>query len=385
MPRVAIRPSRDLAELLRRRRKELKITLRQAEERSRAFGNVIPFSTLGKVEQGRVDPGVIRFQQLLDIYDIPKEVALDVVALETLRGEAPDAREPEALYEEAVRLWNTGQTGKALGAMYALRKAVTDRPELDALRQKAQLHLAVVVGNLGRFHLSKCLIESLLRERLPDAIRLRCFVQLATDWVRLGNHELAVAMLSRAETLAAGAGPLEAGWVAHEYGIIALAGGNHDEAARFIERARSLYLKAGDDRSVFKVDMSRVRLQLARGEAESALALGEDLLARSSAFSALHAPVLILIGHAQLASGAVDTSLASLRQALEEAEAADDSPSRYLAHHFLSVAYAEAGDPAHATAERTAAQQSRGSIDFTPDAVVFAPKAHRVGRRRQRA
>jgi transcriptional regulator with XRE-family HTH domain len=125
MPRVAIRPSRDLAELLRRRRKELKITLREAEERSRAFGNVIPFSTLGKVEQGRVDPGVIRFQQLLDIYDIPKELALDVVALETLRGEAPDGREPEALYEDAVRFWNAGQTGKALGAMYALRKAVT--------------------------------------------------------------------------------------------------------------------------------------------------------------------------------------------------------------------------------------------------------------------
>jgi tetratricopeptide (TPR) repeat protein len=278
MPRVAIRPSLDLAELLRRRRKELKITLREAEERSRAFGSVIPFSTLGKVEQGRVDPGVIRFQQLLDIYDIPKEVALDVVALESMRGEKPEAADPEALYAEAIRLWNAREIGKALGAMYALRQAVTGRPELDGLRQKAQVQLAVVVANLGRFHLSKCLVETLLREQLPDPIRLRCFVQLATAWVRLGNHELAAAMLARAETLAADAGPLEAGWVAHEHGLIELALGNHDAAEAFLQRARAHYASAEDDRAAFKVELSRVRVHLGRGAADAALALGQDLL-----------------------------------------------------------------------------------------------------------
>jgi tetratricopeptide (TPR) repeat protein len=369
MPRVAIRPSRDLAELLRRRRKELKITLREAEERSRAFGNVIPFSTLGKVEQGRVDPGVIRFQQLLDIYDIPKEVALDVVALESMRGETPEATDPEALYAEAVRLWNARQIGKALGAMYALRQAVTGRPELDGLRQKAQLHLAIVVANLGRFNLSKCLMESLLRERLPDAIRLRCFVQLATAWVRLGNHELAAAMLARAESLAVDAGPLEAGWVAHEHGLIELAIGNHDAAEGFLQRARALYLSGRDDRGAFKVDLSRVRVHLARGEAAAALVLGQDLLSRVPV--GFQGSVLILIGQAQLAGGAVDEAIATLRRVLQEAESGD-APTRYLAHHFLALAHAEAGDTTRAAAERAAAQQARGAVDFTPDPLVFA-------------
>ncbi len=368
MPRVAIRPSLDLAELLRRRRKELKITLREAEERSRAFGNVIPFSTLGKVEQGRVDPGVIRFQQLLDIYDIPKEVALDVVALESMRGEKPEAADPEALYAEAIRLWNAREIGKALGAMYALRQAVTGRPELDGLRQKAQVQLAVVVANLGRFHLSKCLVESLLRERLPDAIRLRCFVQLATAWVRLGNHELAAAMLARAEALAADAGPLEAGWVAHEHGLIELAIGNHDAAEGFLQRARALYASAEDNRAAFKVDLSRVRVHLARGAAGAALALAQDLLGR--VLPGFQSPVLVLIGQAQLAGGAVDDAIATLQRALAQADAGD-SPNRYLAHHFLALAHAEAGDTARATAERTAAQQARGSVDFTPDPLVF--------------
>ncbi|HET9299669.1 MAG TPA: helix-turn-helix transcriptional regulator [Candidatus Polarisedimenticolaceae bacterium] len=369
MPRVAIRPSRDLAELLRRRRKELKITLREAEERSRAFGNVIPFSTLGKVEQGRVDPGVIRFQQLLDIYDIPKEVALDVVALESMRGEKPEATDPEELYAEAVRLWKAREIGKALGAMYALRQAVTGRPELDALRQKAQVQLAVVVANLGRFNLSKCLMENLLRERLPDAIRLRCFVQLATAWMRLGNQELAAAMLARAESLAADAGPLEAGWVAHEHGLIKLAIGNHDAAESFLQRARALYLSAEDDGAAFKVDLSRVRVHLARGEAGPALALGQDLLVRGPL--GFQGSVLILIGQAQLAGGAVDEAIATLQRVLAQAEAAD-SPTRYLAHHFLALAHAAAGDTARATAERAAAKHARGALDFTPDPLVLA-------------
>jgi hypothetical protein len=60
-------------------------------------------------------------------------------------------------------------------------------------------------------------------------------------------------------------------------------------------------------------------------------------------------------------------------------------PRATLAHHFLSLAYAEAGDPARATAERSAAKLSRGSIDFTPDALVFAPGVRREGRRRQHA
>src|SRR6187401_3483033 len=126
MPRVAIRPSMDLAKLLRERRAELNLTLRQAEERTRTFGKVIPFTTLSKVEQGRVDPGVVRFQQLLEVYDLPQAAALETVALETIRGPLPKGADPEALYETAVRLRKEGDNARALSHLYALRGLVGD-------------------------------------------------------------------------------------------------------------------------------------------------------------------------------------------------------------------------------------------------------------------
>jgi transcriptional regulator with XRE-family HTH domain len=371
MPRVAIRPSRDLADLLRQRRKELNLTLREAEERTRAYGKVIPFSTLGKVEQGRVDPGVVRFQQLLDIYDIPKEVALDVVALETLRGEAPRKGDPQELYDQAVRFWKAGEIGRALGAMHALREAVADRPQHRALRQKAQLQFAVVVGGLGRFNLSKYLLEQLLREPLPPPTMLRAFVQLAHCWQRLGVQELALAMLARATSFAKDAGPAEAGFVAHEFGLIELARESFAAAREHLREARKLYRSAKDDLRVFKVDMALARTELLAGEAKQALPLAQQLAKNADAHPAMRPSALVLLGHAQLACRQLEPAIATLRSGLSAAVAADDACGRYIAHHYLALAYAEAGDNAKAAMERHAADQFKQHVDFEPDKVVF--------------
>ena len=384
MPRVAIRPSRDLALLLRQRRKELNLTLREAEEKSRAYGKVIPFSTLGKVEQGRVDPGVIRFQQLLDIYDIPKEVALDVVALEALRGEAPRKGEPQHLYDEAMRLWKAGEIGPALGHMHALREAVADRPQLTALRQKAQLHFAVVVGGLGRFNLSKYLIEQLLREPLPDDLLLRSFIQLAVSWQRLGVPELALAMLDRAETLARDTGPSEAGMVEHERGQIEFARESYAAAREHLREARKHYRTAKDPRGTFKVDFALTRIHLRLGEAKEGLQLAQQVARAAEPYPALRPSAVVLVGHAQLASGAVEQAITTLRSGLSAAVEADDPTGRYLAHHYLALAYGEAGDHARAAMEQHAADQFKKSVDFAPDPLVPAGGKRRP-RKRARA
>lgn len=371
MPRVAIRPSRDLADLLRQRRKELNLTLREAEEKTRAYGKVIPFSTLGKVEQGRVDPGVVRFQQLLDIYDIPKEMALDVVAVETLRGDSPKKGEPQELYDQAVRFWKAGETGRALASMHALREAVADKPQHKALRQKAQLHFAVVVAGLGRFNLSKYLIEQLLREPLPAPTLLRAFVQLAHCWQRLGVQELALAMLARATTFAKDAGPAEAAFVAHEYGLIEMERNDFAAAREHLREARKLYKAAKDDFRLFKVDMTLARADLLAGEAKQALPLAQQLAKNADAHPAMRPSAIVLLGHAQLASRQIEPAIATLRSGLSAAVAADDSCGRYIAHHYLSLAYEEAGDHARAAMERHAADQFKRGLDFTPDKLVF--------------
>jgi len=371
MPRVAIQPSQDLARLLRQRRSELKLTLREVEERSRTYGKVIPFTTLAKVEQGRVDPGVVRFQQLLEAYDLPKEMALEVVSMETLRIQPPKKAEPQTLYDEGLRLWKGGQIGQALGHLYALREAVAGKPQFDELRRKAQLQFAIVAGGLGRYSLARHLLEQLLREALPPAMLLRVFVQLATCWDRLGVHELALAMLGRAETFNADAEPGEAAWLAQARALIELARGNHSEARNRIKQARELYRQAKDDRGVFKTDVTLIRIHLALGEARQAIRLATQVSETAALYPALQPGARVLLGHAQLAGHQVEDAIATLRKGLGEAIAADIASARYLAHHYLAAAYTEAGDRERAAMEQHAAEQFKQYVDNQPDPLVF--------------
>ena len=373
MPRIAIRPSQDLARLLRERRAELNLTLRQAEERTRTFGKVIPFTTLSKVEQGRVDPGVVRFQQLLEIYDLPQQAALDLVALETMRGPLPRGADAEALYETAVRLRREGDSAQALAHLYAVRDLVGRDPRRTELRQKAQLQFGLVAGALGRFQLSKHLIEELLGERPGAPMVLRCLIQLAVCWERLGMQELALAALGRAEIHAVQAGAQERAWVAQERGLIELALGNREEAQRQLEHARKLYKDAGDEQGSAKASFSLVRVLLAGGHAKAAIRAAHQLVQATGtkATQSLRPQATVLLGLAQLGAREFESALTSLRTALAEAVSVDSTTARFLAHHYLAQVYAEIGDKDRSQAEQVAAEQFRKYIDFAPDPIVF--------------
>jgi tetratricopeptide (TPR) repeat protein len=381
MPRIAIRPSQDLARLLRERRAELKLTLRQAEERTRTFGKVIPFTTLSKVEQGRVDPGVVRFQQLLEIYDLPQQAALDLVALETMRGPLPRGADAEALYESAVRLRRAGDNAQALAHLYAVKDLVGREPRWTELRHKAQLQFGLLAGALGRFQLSKHLIEQLLEERPPAATVLRCLIQLAVCWERLGVQELALAALGRAELHAMQAGSQERAWVAQQRGLIDLALGNRDEAQRQLEHARKLYREAGDEQGSAKASFSLVRVLLAGGQAKAAIRAASQLVQATGAKAllGLRPQATVLLGLAHLGAKEFENALTALRTALAEAVSVDSTTARFLAHHYLAQVYAEIGDRDRAQAEQVAAEQFRKYIDFVPDPIVFEGGGARAG------
>lgn len=381
MPRIAIRPSQDLARMLRERRAELKLTLRQAEERTRTFGKAIPFTTLSKVEQGRVDPGVVRFQQLLEIYDLPQQAALDVVAAETMRGPLPKGSDPETLYDSAVRLRKEGDNAQALAHLYALKDLVGRDPRRAELRQKAQLQFALVVAGLGRYQLSKHLVEELLTTRPSAPMALRCLIQLASCWERLGVLELALAALGRAEIHAAAAGPQERACVTQERGLIELSLGNREEAQRLLEQARKLYKEAGDEQGAAKTSFSLVRVLLSGGQAKAAIRAAHQLVQGmgTKATLRLRPEATVLLGLAHLAAREYDDALLALRTALAEAVSLDSTTARFLAHHYLAQAYGETGDKERAQTEQAAADQFRKYIDFVPDAVVFEGGGSRAG------
>ena len=381
MPRIAIRPSQDLARMLRERRAELKLTLRQAEERTRTFGKVIPFTTLSKVEQGRVDPGVVRFQQLLEIYDLPQQAALDVVAVETMRGPLPRGADPETLYESAVRLRKEGDNAQALAHLYAVKDLVGRDPRRAELRQQAQFQFALVVAGLGRYQLSKHLVEELLTQRPPAPMALRCLIQLASCWERLGVLELALAALGRAEIHAAAAGPQERACVTQERGLIELSLGNREEAQRLLEQARKLYKEAGDEQGAAKTSFSLVRVLLSGGQAKAAIRAAHQLVQGmgTKATQKLRPEATVLLGLAHLAEREFDSALMALRTALAEAVSMDSTTARFLAHHYLALAYGETEDKERAQAEQAAADQFRKYIDFVPDPVVFEGGGARAG------
>ena len=94
MPSKPLEASPAMARLLRERRRELGLTLRDVQKLTQEGGKPIPHSTLARIESGRLDPGVRRLQQLLRLYRLPAQAAGDLLDLEAMAGAVPFERDP---------------------------------------------------------------------------------------------------------------------------------------------------------------------------------------------------------------------------------------------------------------------------------------------------
>ncbi len=182
MARQALPVSPSLAALLRDRRQQMNLTLREVEDRSRGFGVPIPFTTLGKVERGVVDPGLLRLNSLCKIYGISLELAGDVMDLEG-GGVTVDEREATELMDDAADAWKQGDLRKAVSDLAALRLR-TDLPRVE--RQRALLHFSILAGSLGRYKIAQSVVEDLLLEPPEPELLVRVLVQAAVCWHRRG-------------------------------------------------------------------------------------------------------------------------------------------------------------------------------------------------------
>ena len=75
MGSAALKPSIAVGRLFRNRRHEMRLTLRDVSERMEEMGERFPTSTLIRVEQGKLDPGVRRLHLLMKLYRIPLVIA----------------------------------------------------------------------------------------------------------------------------------------------------------------------------------------------------------------------------------------------------------------------------------------------------------------------
>src|SRR6185503_20263893 len=195
MPSKAIGASPAVARFLKETRETLGLTLRGVAAMSAEVGNPIPHSTLARIERGKLDPGVLRLQQLLRLYNLPTQAAGDLLDLEALAGPVPFERDPNKLRDSAIAAWREGRVSDALACFFAFRDRVAKSSATSALRQDAVLAFAMAAASLGKHHLSRRLLDDLLLESLEGPLLVSVLAQQSVVWRALGSSEAATAFI----------------------------------------------------------------------------------------------------------------------------------------------------------------------------------------------
>ena len=387
MPRVAIHPSAVMAGLLRKKREEHGLTLREVGAEAARLGEEIPYATLAKIERGEADPGVRRLHLLLKIYSVPAQYAADLVDLEQLAGERPKTTDLRALGRQGTEHWRAGDVRRALACFMAVREAKPKSPEDELTQQKALLAFASVADTLGKHALAQRIVEDLLRTKPDPSLLAMILLRGAISWGHQGVTELALAYLDRAEAHVARGDAATQAQILHTRASMCLEAGELDEAEDAIARARLCYRKAKDGYGEHLLASLRIDLLRRRGDWEQALKAAQE--ERRSAERDGHARLVVLrsldVAGALLELRQPAEAIQTLNDALAAAVGMGDDLARFLAHHARWKAYEQLGDRIRAEAELGAAQSY---VKFVEGNLAQADEVRRTlmsARRRRRA
>lgn len=237
MPAKALALSQSVGELLRGRRQHLRYTLREVERLTAKEGNLIPFSTLARIEQGRLDPGLIRLQLLLRLYGLPIAAAGDLLDLEAIAGRVSAVGDFTKLRDRGTKAWQNGDLPTAVACYLAMRHRAEEGAPDRAARQEAILSFAVLAAKLGKYHIARQMLDELILDKPERPILLRVLVQAASTWHALGSPELALGILGGAEALLDPKDRRGRGWILHLRASIQIGAGAFDEAQSNLAKA----------------------------------------------------------------------------------------------------------------------------------------------------
>ena len=370
MGKLAIEPSEFVARLLLKRRRELGLSLRQVQDRTEALGQIIPFTTLGKIERGQVEPGFKRLHLLLKVFDLPPQLAHELVELEQFAGETPSDRPLGMLYEEGVEEWKAGNLKEGLACLLAVRTRDAHDGATRLERQKTILSFAIAAGSLGRNRLSRQIVDELLLEP-PEAILLvPVLIQASVCWLRLGSGDAALGFLLRAAECVDPTDLRNRAWIHHSRASTLASMGLLDNAETELTKTLSIYREASDAYGEGRALNARVDIRMDAGEFKGALRAAGEARAHADrhGFGRLSIVGLIHEGRALLQLGDLDASVASLRAALAESISTEDRTARFYAHFYLWKANEAMGEKAQAVYEYQSAQHYVGFTDeATPE------------------
>lgn len=370
MGKVAVHPSMVIAELLRRRREELGLSLREVEARSAASGDRVNFATLSRAEQGKTELGTRRLYRLFKIYDLPIQLAADLLELEEAAGTDIPTGSFDELGREGVDYWKKGDLRKALARFFTLRTRAPSSAQDRLSRQKAILRMAVAAASMGRISLSRYIVENLLLEPPEPSLLVNALVHAARCWHGLGSSEVALGFLARAEARLDPGQHHERGWAFHQKASCLTDIGEFASAAAALKIAIAAYRRAQDKFGEASALAVRVKLEKELGDWPAMLraARAARSVSRRHGFKRLEAFRGLNEARALGELGRATESLGVLREVLAWSIREDDRVTRFYAHHDLWKAYQALGDADRATLELRAAKDHLRFVDeLTPE------------------
>ena len=361
-----------MARLLRERRRELGLTLREVQKLTQESGKPIPHSTLARIESGRLDPGVRRLQQLLRLYRLPAQAAGDLLDLESIAGAVPFERDPMKLRTLAIEAWRAGRVPEAMACFFAFRERAAKEAVPAAVRHEAVLSFAVAAANLGKHRIARHVLEELLLEKPEVPVLFLMLIQLAESWRALGSTEAALAFAERAGAHVGPKDHLRRARSEHEHAMILMDLRDFDAAARHLDRALAAAKRAKSprDESLLRLAFAHLHHDAGRGKEAVAAARRAEAFALRHGFARTGVFARLEAARALLLERDVAGSRALLRAVLADSLTSDDNVIRFYTHYYLWKAELAGGEPARADVElREAAYFLRFVDETTPEVV----------------
>jgi transcriptional regulator with XRE-family HTH domain len=363
MGKAVVPASRALGQFLREQRIARGWSLREVEERCRSYGRPIPFTTLAKVERGRIDPGVRRLAALFKVYDLPLSLAQDVIDLEEM-ADVPRRRVADR--GETVERWQAGDLREALAELAELRSWTPNDEEGRAERQEQLLTLSIFLSGLGKNRLARLVVDELLCEPPLEPLRIRILAQAAVCWKRLGSGDAALGLIDRAAALLPPGEQAQRARILHQRAAILEALGQIADASRTLEDAIALYRSVGEDYGEDLALGLRVRVFRTLGHLVETYEAAREARAHADrhGFKRLAAIRAIDEGRALVDLARVEDGIHELRVGLAHAIETHDRMAEFYGHYCLWKAYRTAGDVGRAQVELKAAQYFVQFVDF---------------------
>jgi transcriptional regulator with XRE-family HTH domain len=377
MPRAALKTSRNVGDLLRRKRSEMGLTLREVSERLRESGDPIPTSTLARIERGKLDPGVRRLHHLLRLYNVPPHLVADLVEMEESAQELPAVVDLAQSLKEGVEALRQGNIAKGLAHLFAVRQHVPGDDASRILRQRATLGFAIAARNQGKHRLARQIVDDLLVEPPDPSLLVSILVLASTVWQGLGSIHAASAFIHEAaRSQLPDDDPLTSAWILHQKAKVLVASGDLSGADHAIAGAIDCYRKRGDTYGEGRALLSRIEILESLGDLAGGAGSAERALsiAEAHGHGQLQALARIELGRLRVRAGDAEAGLESLRKALGEAILIGDRHAQFVAHFHLWKAHERLGDQDRARLELDAAMYF---VRFVDDQSTESLEIHR--------